>query len=124
MAIKNSRKLPKIYIKEWNITVNKNSTIFENINTAISACAQAWAYFILLEEAKAMSIVIDIIDLLDRVIKDSSDIELLQNYNLEIIKLLPTLLTALENKNGIFIADTLEYELKLILENMNKVYFN
>lgn len=104
--------------------MDKNSTFFENINTAISACTQAWEYFILLEEAKAMSIVVDIIDLLDRIIKNSSKIETLYNFKLEIIKLLPSLLTALENKNGIFIADTLEYELKLILENMNKVNYN
>lgn len=102
--------------------MDKEGSITEVIDDAITACTNAWHSFVLLNDNKAMKDVIKTIDLLDKVIQSSHNLIQFYNHQLEINRLLPKLLSALEDKNGIVVADTLEYELKPVLEEMKRVY--
>jgi hypothetical protein len=90
----------------------------QHIRDLLDACTTAWRYLILGEEKKAMGLMATIIDLLERIVSAKSANPLLHSYYNSITFLLPRLLKAMEEKNGIFLADVLEHELKPILEDV------
>lgn len=90
----------------------------QHIRELLNACTTAWRYLILGEEKKAMGLMATIIDLLERIVSAKSANPLLHSYYNSIIFLLPRLLKAMEERNGIFLADVLEHELRPILEDI------
>lgn len=90
----------------------------QQVHALADACTTAWRYLILGEEKKTMGLMATIIDLLERIVSAKSANPLLHSYYNSITFLLPRLLKTMEEKNGIFLADVLEYELKPILEDV------
>ncbi|MDQ0285623.1 hypothetical protein J2Z49_000727 [Desulfofundulus luciae] len=87
----------------------------QHIRDLLDACTTAWQYLILGEEKKAMGLMATIIDLLERIVSAKSSNPVLRLCCDSITFLLPRLLKATEERNGILLADILEHELKPIL---------
>lgn len=90
----------------------------QHICDLLNACTTAWRCLILGEEKRAMELMATIIDLLERIVSAKSTNPLLHSYYNSITFLLPRLLKAMEDRNGMFLADVLEHELKPILEDI------
>ncbi|SHF35077.1 hypothetical protein [Desulforamulus putei] len=78
-------------------------------------CTLAWRYLLTGEEKKAMDLVLKIIEMIEEIMNIQSEDISVYNLKIKIANLLPRLLKAMEEKNGIVLADILEYELKNII---------
>lgn len=84
----------------------------------LNTCTKAWRYLILGEEKKAMGLMTSIIDLLEEIISAESTNPLSRLCYGNIASLLPGLLKAMEERNGILLADIIEYKLKPALKTI------
>ncbi|MCL6479733.1 MAG: hypothetical protein K6T65_15255 [Peptococcaceae bacterium] len=90
----------------------------QHICDLLNVCTTAWRCLILGEEKRAMGLMATIIDLLERIVSAKSANPVLRLCYDSITFLLPRLLKAMEERNGILLADILEHELKPILEDI------
>lgn len=98
-----------------NITMEEIRELRQQILILSNICTATWRCLILGDEKKAMSLMSTIIDLLERILSIQNADPLVRACQEGMARPLPRLLKAMEERNGILLADILEYELKPIL---------
>lgn len=89
------------------------------ISEAILASHRAWQYFMRLDETQAMLEVSQVIERLEKLVRQVDYLlgQGISDQEIQsVFQLFPVLLAAMEQKNGLDLADLLEYELSPQLE--------